>query len=112
MAGEEGMQGEGVCFLILVHICEVRVQSQERPRESERAGMSFSCQGAYEVDKGRCHCRAEQAEHARGRRHAGVYVLRRCVSTPTGPCESKVGHVLGRLCGHVRVCMGACGCVK
>lgn len=33
-----------------------------------------------------------------------VCVLWRCVSTPTGPCESEAGHVLGRLCGHVRVC--------
>lgn len=33
-----------------------------------------------------------------------VCVLRRCVSTPTGPYESEAGHVLGRLCGHVRAC--------
>lgn len=34
-----------------------------------------------------------------------VCVLWRCVSTPTGPCESEAGHVLGWLWG---MCMCVC----
>lgn len=73
---EQEMQKEGVCFLIFVHVHEIRVPSQERPKESKRASVSFSCQGACMVREGWWSCRAARAEHARGRRYAGVCPLK------------------------------------
>lgn len=72
----QGMQKEGVCLLIFVHAHEIRVQSQGRPKESKRASVSFSCQGACMVHEGWWSCRTERAERARGRRYAGVCPLK------------------------------------
>lgn len=98
------MQREGLCLLIFVHVHEVWVQFLERPRESERAGVSSGCQGACMVDEGRHHCRAEQAEHARGRRHAGVSSGGAC-PPPQGPVSLRQATCLGN-------CVGMCVCVR
>lgn len=75
-AKERTGDAEGGSFLIFVHAPEIRMQSQETSKESKRASVSFSCQGACMVHEGWWSCRAERAEHARGRRYAGVCPLK------------------------------------
>lgn len=91
---EQGMQREGVCFLIFVHMrrsgCSPR-RDPERVRGLvcllDARGRAWWMKAAVTAELSELSVQEEGDVQVR--------VLRRCVSTPTGPRECEAGHVFG-----------------